>query len=161
MNFLALTLYLLARIILTFILSTAIFGCFQKLNFLGFNLVIWNFELPSEVLYALVSYSQNSLFYVKIIAFLLKIRDSLLCVTNRCIQVTSKLILPSISRFKFCPHYKSRVKNKFVSNVSQSKLVTKQLTPTDSGQTHNVRTILCNFFWVFVLSPKKLLKVGL
>ena len=39
MNFLALTLYLLARIALTLILSTAIIGCFQKLNFLGFNLV--------------------------------------------------------------------------------------------------------------------------
>ena len=65
MKFLALTLYLLARITLTLISSTAIIGYFQKLNFQGFNLVIWNFELPSEFLYALVSYSKNSLFYVK------------------------------------------------------------------------------------------------
>ena len=41
---------------------------------------------------------------------LVKIRDSLLCVANRYIKVTSKLIVPSVSRFKFCPHYKSRVK---------------------------------------------------
>ena len=31
---------------------------------------------------------------------LVKIRESLLCVKNRCIKVTSKLILPSVSRFK-------------------------------------------------------------
>ena len=29
----------------------------------------------------------------------MKIRDNLLCVTNSCIKVTSKLILPSVSRF--------------------------------------------------------------
>ena len=45
MKFLALTLYLLARITLTLISSSAIIGCFQKLNFQGFNLVILNFEL--------------------------------------------------------------------------------------------------------------------
>ena len=110
-----------------------------------------------------MSYFKNSLFYVKNIAFLLKIRDRLLCVTNHCIQVTIKLILPSSSRFKICPHYKSRVKNKFASNVSQLKLATKQLVLTDSAQTHyhDVMTILYNLFWVFLLSPKKLLKVGL
>ena len=127
MKFLALTLYLLARITLTLISSSAIIGCFQKLNFQGFNLIIWNFELPSELLYALVSYSKNSLFYVKKYSVLLKIRDSLLCVTNRCIKVTSKLILPSVSILKYCLHYKSRL-NKFVSNVIRLKLVTKQFS---------------------------------
>ena len=110
MNFVALTLHLLARIALTLISSTAIISCFHKLNFQGFNFVIWNFELPPELLYALVSYSKNSLFYVKKYTFLLKIKDSLLCVTNYCIKVTSKLILPLISLFKFCSHYRSRVK---------------------------------------------------
>ena len=52
MKFLALTLYLLAIITLTLISSSAIIGCFQKFNFQGFNLVIWNFELPSKFLYA-------------------------------------------------------------------------------------------------------------
>ena len=73
MKFLALTLYLLARITLTLISSTAIIGYFQKLNFQGFNLVIWNFELPSGLLYALVSYSKNSSFYVKNMAFYWKL----------------------------------------------------------------------------------------
>ena len=53
MKFLALTSYLLARITLTLISSFAITGCFQKANFLGFNLVILNFELSSAFLYAL------------------------------------------------------------------------------------------------------------
>ena len=39
-KFLALTLYLLARITLTLISSTAIIGYFKKLNFQGFNLAI-------------------------------------------------------------------------------------------------------------------------
>ena len=65
LKFLALTLYLLARIILTLICSSAIIVCFQKVNFQRFNLLIWNFELPSAFLYALVSYSKNCLFYVK------------------------------------------------------------------------------------------------
>ena len=39
MKFLALTLYLLARIILTLISSSATTGFFQKLNFQEFNLV--------------------------------------------------------------------------------------------------------------------------
>ena len=39
---------------------------------------------------------------------------SLLCVTNRYIKVTSKLILPSVSKLKFCPYYKSRVKLIFI-----------------------------------------------
>ena len=51
MKFLALTLYLLARITLTLISSSAITGCFQKVNFQGFNLVILKFELPSVFLY--------------------------------------------------------------------------------------------------------------
>ena len=40
MKFLALTVYLVARITLTLISSPAIFGCFQKVNFQGINLVI-------------------------------------------------------------------------------------------------------------------------
>ena len=40
MKFLALTLHLVARITLTLISSPAIIGCFQKVNFQGFNLVI-------------------------------------------------------------------------------------------------------------------------
>ena len=55
MKFLALTLYLLARITLALILSSSIILCFQKFSFQGFNLVICNFELPSVFLYALVS----------------------------------------------------------------------------------------------------------
>ena len=37
-------------------------------------------------------------------------QPSYLCVKNRCMKVASKLILPSVSRFKFCPHYETRVK---------------------------------------------------
>ena len=52
MKFLALTLYLLARITLTLISSSAIISCFQKDNFQGINLVTQNFELPSAFFYA-------------------------------------------------------------------------------------------------------------
>ena len=44
MKFLALTLYLLARRTLNLISPLAIIACFGKVNFQGFNLVIWNFE---------------------------------------------------------------------------------------------------------------------
>ena len=40
MKFLALTLYLLAIITLTLVSSSAVIGCFKKVNFQGFNLVI-------------------------------------------------------------------------------------------------------------------------
>ena len=40
MKLLAFTLYLVPRITLTLISSPAIIGCFQKVNFQGFNLVI-------------------------------------------------------------------------------------------------------------------------
>ena len=103
MKFLALTSYLLARITLTLISSFAITGCFQKVNFQGFNLVILNFELPSAFLYALYELFERWAVLCGNNSVLVKIRDSLLCVTNRCIKVTSKLILPSTSRFKFCP----------------------------------------------------------
>ena len=53
MTFLALTSYLLVRITLNLISSFAMTGCFQKVNFQGFNLVILNFELPSAFFYAL------------------------------------------------------------------------------------------------------------
>ena len=69
MKLLALALYFLARITLTLISSSVITGCFQKLNFQEFNLVIWNFLLPYAFLYVLVSYSKNSLLYIKDIAF--------------------------------------------------------------------------------------------
>ena len=40
MKLLALTLYLLARITLTLISSPVIIGCFRKVSFQGFNLII-------------------------------------------------------------------------------------------------------------------------
>ena len=52
-KFLVLASYLLARITLTLTSSFSITGCFQKVTFQGFNLVILNFELPSAFLYAL------------------------------------------------------------------------------------------------------------
>ena len=56
-----------------------------------------------------MSYSKNGVLWKKY-SVLVKIRDSLLYVTRHCIKVTSKLILPSVSRLKFCPHYKGRIK---------------------------------------------------
>ena len=53
MKLLDLTSDLSDRIMLTLISSFAITGCFQKVNFEGFNLVILNFKLPSAFLYAL------------------------------------------------------------------------------------------------------------
>ena len=52
MKFLVLTLCLLARVTLTLISSASIIGCFQKVNFQGINLLIWNFELSSALLSA-------------------------------------------------------------------------------------------------------------
>ena len=86
MEFLAWTSHLLAKITLTLISSFAITGYFQKVNFQGSNLVILKVSFLC---------GNNSV--------LVKIKDSLLCVINRCKKVTSKLILPSVSRFKFCP----------------------------------------------------------
>ena len=103
MKFLALTSYLLARITLTLISSFAITGCFQKVNFQGFNLVVLNFELPSAFLYALCELLEKKAVLCGNNSVLVKIRDSFLCVTNRCIKVSSKVILPSISRFKYYP----------------------------------------------------------
>ena len=61
-----------------------------------------------------------SLYYMSLICFfmwkysvLVKISEYSFCVTNRCIKVTSKLILPSVSRIKFSPYFKSRVKHIF------------------------------------------------
>ena len=82
-------------------------------------------------------------------SILVKMRESLPCVTNRCIKVTSNLILPSV-----CPYYKSRVKflifKKFLSNISQLKLSQNDKAPTNIAQTHYpfVRTILCNLLWI-------------
>ena len=69
MKFSALTSDMMARIKLTLISSFAITGCFEKVNFQGFNLVILNFELPSAFLYASYHASENMLFYVETIAF--------------------------------------------------------------------------------------------
>ena len=104
MKFLALTSYLLERIALTSMSSFTISGCFQKVSFQGFNLVILNFELPSAFLYALCElFEKPAVFLCESDGVLMKIRDSLFCVTNCCIKVTSKLILPSVSRLKFYP----------------------------------------------------------
>ena len=59
-KFLGLTSDFLARITLTLILSFAINGCFQKVNFQGFNLL--NFELPSAFVYALCELLEKSCF---------------------------------------------------------------------------------------------------
>ena len=69
MKFSALTSDMVARIKLTLISSFAITGCFEKVNFQGFNLVILNFEFPSAFLYASYHASENMLFYVETIAF--------------------------------------------------------------------------------------------
>ena len=69
MKLLTLTLYLLARITLTLISSSAITGCFQKANFQEFNLVILNFELPAGFLYASYELLEKYMFYVEMIAF--------------------------------------------------------------------------------------------
>ena len=103
MKFLALTLDLLARITLTLILSFAITGCFQKVNFQGFNSVVLNFELPAAFLYALYELFKKYAVLCGNNSALVKIRDSLLYATNCFIKVISKIILPSVSRFKFCP----------------------------------------------------------
>ena len=110
LKFLDLTLYLLDRITLTLISSFAITGCFQKANLQGFDLVILSFHLPSAFLYVLCELFEIWAVLCRNNSVLLKIRNKLLCVTNRCIKVTSKLILPSVSRFKFYPPYNSRVK---------------------------------------------------
>ena len=75
---------------------SAITGYFQKFSFQVFNLLIWIFELPSAFLYA------SCVMCVKNYTVLcenMEIGDSLLCVANRCINVTRKLILPSVPRF--------------------------------------------------------------
>ena len=64
MKFLALTLDLLARKTLTLISSFPITGCFQKVNFQGFNLVMLKFELPSAFLYALCELFQKIGFFM-------------------------------------------------------------------------------------------------
>ena len=102
MNFLALSSDLLARITMTLISSFAITGCFQKVNFQGYNLVIINFELLSAFLYGLFELFEKQAVLCGNDSYLVKIRDSLLCVKNPCIKVTRKVILPLVSRFKFC-----------------------------------------------------------
>ena len=65
MKFLALALYLLARITLTLILSSAVISCLQKVDFQEFNL----FKTLSYHVHSCmrdVSYSKNRLLYVEI-----------------------------------------------------------------------------------------------
>ena len=65
MKFLALALYLLARITLTLILSSAAISCLQKVDFQEFNL----FKTLSCHVHSCmrdVSYSKNRLLYVEI-----------------------------------------------------------------------------------------------
>ena len=112
MKFLALTLYLVVRITLTLISSPAIIGCFRKASFQGFNLVIGNFQLSAFLRFMGVI-RKISCFVWKYSVFG-KTRESSLCATNRYIKVAVKLILPLVSRFKFCPYYKSRVKLIFI-----------------------------------------------
>ena len=83
--------------------TIAITACFQKVHFQGFNLVILKFELPSAFLYALCELFEKQAVLFGNNSVLVKIRHSLLCETNHCMKVTSKLFLPSISRFKFFP----------------------------------------------------------
>ena len=130
MEFLSLIADVLTRLKLTLISSFAITGCFQKVNFQGFNLVILNFVFPYALLHASCQLFEKQAVLCENNSVLLKIRDSLLSVRNRCIKVTSKLILPSVSKFKFAL-LKSRVKLIWSkSNVSHYRYV-------------NI-TILCN-----------------
>ena len=130
MEFLSLIADVLTRLKLTLISSFAITGCFQKVNFQGFNLVILNFVFPYALLHASCQLFEKQAVLCENNSVLLKIRDSLLSVRNRCIKVTSKLILPSVSKFKFAL-LKSRVKLIWSkSNVSHYRYVN--------------RTILCN-----------------
>ena len=108
-EFLSLIADVLTRLKLTLISSFAITGCFQKVNFQGFNLVILNFVFPYALLHASCQLFEKQAVLCENNSVLLKIRDSLLSVRNRCIKVTSKLILPSVSKFKFAL-LKSRVK---------------------------------------------------
>ena len=94
MKFLALTSDLLDKRTLTLMSSFAITGCFQKVNFQ---------DLPSAFLFTSCELFEKISCLCENNSVLVKIRDSLLYATNRCIKVTSKLILPSVSRFKFCP----------------------------------------------------------
>ena len=69
MKFFVLALYLLTRITLTLISSSAATDCFQKVNFQEFNLVILNFDLASTVLYASCELFEKKAVYKEIITF--------------------------------------------------------------------------------------------
>ena len=108
MRFLALTLYLMARITLTLISSLTIIGCFRKVNFQGFNLVTRNFESSAFLSASFLSasfYSKNRLFYVEIQRFSENQGKFSLC--NKPLYNSDKQI-----------NYKSRVKL-VLSNVIQ------------------------------------------
>ena len=82
MKFLALTLYLLARVTLTLISSFAITSCFQKVNFQAFNLLILNFELPSAFLYVLCELFEKWAVLYGYNSVLMKITDSFSIITS-------------------------------------------------------------------------------
>ena len=132
MEFLSLTADLLTRIKLTLISSFA--AVFKKSIFR--DLVILNFVFPYALLHASCQLFEKQAVLCENNSVLLRIRDSLLSVTNRCIKVTSKLILPSVSKFKFAL-LKSRVKLIWSkSNVSHYRYVN--------------RTILCNLLTISI-----------
>ena len=109
MKFLSLNSNLLARTTLALISSFAITGYFQKVNSQGCSLGILNFELSYAFLYELCELFQKQAVLCGNYSVSVIISDSLLCVTNHCIKVASKLILFSVSRFKFAL-FKGRVK---------------------------------------------------
>ena len=78
--------------------SSATIGYFQKVSFQGCNL---NFELPSAFMYASCELFDKQAVLCGNNSILLKIRDSLFCVTNRCINVTSKKIMATVSTLNF------------------------------------------------------------
>ena len=89
---------------------SAITGCFQKVNYQGFDVDISNSELPPSFLFASFELFEKQAILFGNKSVLLKIRDSLLCVGKCCIKIMGKQILSTVSRFKIWPPYKSRVK---------------------------------------------------
>ena len=92
-SWLCLNLYSLAIITLTLILSSAIW---EK----GINLVGKDFELPSALFYESCRSLKKYVVLCGNNSVWVKVMDSLICVTNLCVKVTAKYILPSVSRVK-------------------------------------------------------------
>ena len=155
MKLFALILYLLARITLTLISSSAITRCFQKFNIPGFNLVILNFDLPSALLH----------FSCKLFK-----KYAVLCGNNSVTENQGQLalcskslyksywqkILPVVCRFEFCPPYKSRVKLIFISHKSiKSSQKTMQHLLT---LLKRIFKMLIEKYWEFILDLLTLTK---